>query len=160
MKLTKAMAALLLAGLAMPATGASCSATSAGIVLGIYTPNQAAPADSVGRVSVTCEKSVLDALPLTVPYSVEISRGGGASYAAREMSSGTNSLRYNLYLDPSRTTIWGDATGGTSSAAGALQLQSPLGSSAATHSFYGRVFAGQNLVPGSYADAIVITVVY
>ena len=151
---------LFLALLAMPAFGASCSVTATGVAFGSYIPNQAMPADSAGSMTIVCLKGVLDSLPLTVSYSIDMSRGSSVSYSPREMTSGANTLRYNLYRDALRLSIWGDTTGGTSNVTGALLLPAPLGSASVVHNVYSRIFAGQNAVPGIYADSIIVTVTY
>ena len=160
MKSFQIIAILFLAPLAMPVFGATCSLTATGVSFGTYIPNQAMPADSAGSMTIACVKGLLDTLPTTVSYSVDISRGRSSSYSPREMTSGANTLRYNLYRDASRLTIWGDTTGGTSNVTGALQLPAPLGSASVMHNVYSRIFAGQNAVPGIYADSIVVTVMY
>ena len=160
MKSFLTMPILFLALLAMPVFGATCSLTATGVSFGTYIPNQAMPADSAGSVTIVCLKGVLDTLPLTVTYSININRGSSSSYSPREMTSGANTLRYNLYRDASRLNVWGDTTGGTSNVTGALQLQAPLGSASVMHTVYSRIFASQNAVPGIYADSIVVTVAY
>ncbi len=160
MKSFRTMAILFLAPLAMPVFGATCSVTATGVSFGTYIPNQAMPADSAGSMTIACVKGLLDSLPLTVSYSVDIGRGSSVSYSPREMTSGANTLRYNLYRDTSRLSIWGDTTGGTSNVTAALQLPAPLGSASVMHNVYSRIFAGQNAVPGIYADSIVVTVAY
>lgn len=154
------MPILFLALLAMPVFGATCSVTATGVSFGSYIPNQAMPADSAGSMTIVCLKGVLDSLPTTVSYSIDISRGSSVSYSPREMTSGANTLRYNLYRDALRLSIWGDTTGGTSNITGALLLPAPLGSASVTHNVYSRIFAGQNAVPGIYADSIIVTVMY
>lgn len=145
---------------ALPATAATCSISTTGVSLGSYTPNQAAPADSAASLNVACTKSPLETGPLTVAYAVEISTGGSASFSPREMTSGRNTLRYNLYRDALRSTIWGDTTGGTANVTGSLQLQTSPGTASAVHTIYGRIFSSQNATPGVYADTIVITISY
>lgn len=143
-----------------PAIAATCNLATTGVALGVYTPNQAAPADSAASVSITCAKGALDILPLTVAYSVEISTGNSSTYSPREMTSGRNALRYNLYRDALRNSIWGDTTGGTANVTGSLQLQTSPGTASAVHTIYGRIFSSQNATPGVYADTIVITISY
>ena len=152
--------ALVFAMLTAPAFGASCNVSTTGISFGSYIPNQASALDSVGTVVVDCTKSAIDSLPMTVNYSLDISRGSGANYAPRTMSSGVHALNYNLYRDTLRSSVLGDGSGGTSSIAGALRLLSPQGTATGSHSFYGRIFAAQNLVPGTYTDALVVTINY
>jgi spore coat protein U-like protein len=151
---------LFIASLATPALAATCSASSSGVALGVYRPNQATPADSAGFVTVTCSRDVLETFPVTVNYSVDFSRGNSANYSPREMTSGTNKLQYNLYSDASRASVWGDTTGGTAHATGSIGLQSVMVPVSASHTVYGRIFSSQNAVPGNYADSIVVTIVY
>ena len=146
--------------LASPAFGASCNVATTGISFGSYIPNQTLPLDSVGTIVVDCTKAALDSLPMTVNYSLELGRGGGANYTPRTMSSGAHALNYNLYRDALRSSVLGDGSGGTSSMAGSLRLLMPQGAATGSHSFYGRIFAGQNLYPGAYADALVVTINY
>jgi spore coat protein U-like protein len=88
--------------------------------------------------------------------------GGGSTAAApaREchshravgpLSAG-NLLSYNLYLDPTRLTIWGDgsATTGTVSGTGIT----------GSYTVYGRIPARQNAVVGIYADIVTVTVAF
>lgn len=145
---------------ALPASAATCGVSTSGIAFGAYNPIQAVPVDSAGSIVVNCSKGTLDALPMTVNYSVDLSRGSSSSYASREMASSSRKLYYNLYRDALRITVWGDSSGGTVNVPGMLQLQAPLGTASGTHAIYGRIFGNQNAVPGAYADSIVVTVSY
>ncbi|MBB3047521.1 spore coat protein U-like protein [Litorivivens lipolytica] len=72
------------------------------------------------------------------------------------MSSGANSLNYNLYTDPTYLTVWGDGNGGTATVPGAIGvLLLPI-----DHVVYGRIPAGQNSAAGNYSDTISVTVTY
>lgn len=74
--------------------------------------------------------------------------------------SGSNPLSYNLYTNSSRTTIWGDGTGGTSIISRNFIL-GLLGSITLTNNVYGRLPAGQTTAAvGSYGDTITVTVNY
>ena len=77
---------------------------------------------------------------------------GSGTYAARAMTSGSHQLLYNLYLDASYVTIWGDGTAGT----GTLQDSTNKN----TYTIYGRIPALQNAWVGSYSDTIVVTITY
>jgi spore coat protein U-like protein len=81
---------------------------------------------------------------------VTISKGNSASYAARELRSGSDVLRYNLFLDPGRTQVWGDGTEASS-------VWYPPKKNAQT-TIWGRVPAAQDVAGGSYGDTLVITV--
>lgn len=158
---TVAVAVLLpLLTLALPASAATCSVSTSGIAFGAYNPIQAVPVDSAGSMIVSCTKGALDALPMTVNYTVDLSRGNSSSYASREMTSSSRKLYYDLYRDALRIAVWGDSSGGTVNVPGMLQLQAPLGTASGSHAIYGRIFGSQNAVPGAYADSIVVTVSY
>jgi spore coat protein U-like protein len=68
------------------------------------------------------------------------------------MSTGSDQLNYNLFVDASRVVVWGDGSGGSSTVA--------LTAAAADIPVYGRVPGGQNVPAGSYIDTIVVTVTY
>jgi spore coat protein U-like protein len=68
------------------------------------------------------------------------------------MMSAGNLLSYNLYLDPTRLTIWGDGSAGT----GTVNSTGITGSS----TVYGRIPARQNAVVGMYADVVIVTVTF
>ena len=160
MKLDRIVGVWIFALASLPAFGAMCTISANGMDLGIYTPNQALPVDSAGRITINCTKGALDTMPMSIPYTLELSRGGSPGFSPREMSSGGNRLRYNFYTDSQRLSIWGDGSGGTSAVNGSLQLQPSPGTASMSHSIYGRIFASQNAVPGGYADAVIVTVTY
>lgn len=67
-------------------------------------------------------------------------------------------LRYNLYLDPARTRVWGDGTAGS-----VWRLASPHPAFAHTRfvvPVYAAVTAAQNVPAGAYGDTIVVTLIY
>jgi spore coat protein U-like protein len=116
---------------------------ASGIAFGGYDPFVAPNVDSVGNISVTCD--------VATTYSIALSPGSG-SYDSRVMTSGIHELLYNLYIDATLTTVWGDGTG-HSATVGATQ-------STAHHIVYGRIPAGQNAHVGVYSDTIVITLTF
>jgi spore coat protein U-like protein len=68
------------------------------------------------------------------------------------MTSGIHQLFYNLYIDATLTTVWGDGAG-HSATVGATQ-------SVANHTVYGRIPAAQNAHVGVYNDTIVVTLTF
>jgi spore coat protein U-like protein len=92
-------------------------------------------------------------------YNVDLSRGASATYAARTMSNGTDTLTYNLYTDTTYATIWGDGTSSTARRAG-----TGAGFAATTTlTVAGRLQASTNTGPvgaGTYTDTIVASIVY
>jgi spore coat protein U-like protein len=59
---------------------------------------------------------------------------------------------YNLYVDATLITVWGDGTGQSATVSDTQ--------SAANYTVYGRIPAGQNAYVGVYSDTIVITVTF
>ena len=135
----------------------TCTVSAAGIAFGTYDPLSATGNAAVGSWTVTC--NAIGNGSATVAGTLTLSTGFSGSYAARAMKSGTNSLLYNIYLTPSYTQIIGDGSAGTyapsdSGTVTAGQIYQVNGS------MYGLIPASQDVPPGSYADAIVVTVTY
>ncbi|NTV94804.1 MAG: spore coat protein U domain-containing protein [Thiobacillus sp.] len=135
----------------------SCSvAVDSQVAFGTYNPLPGSAADAAGHFTVTCDLT----LGLLGTYTVGLSKGGSGSYAPRKMSSGANTLNYNLYTDAAHTSVWGDGTGGTSLVSDA-SLLTLLGHVVRHYDVYGRIQGSQQTArPGSYADTVVITVTY
>jgi spore coat protein U-like protein len=130
------------ASLAHPA---ACAMSTTGLNFGNYDVFSTLNDDITGTVSVNC--------PSGTAYSISLSSGFG-TFAARTMTSGTNLLNYNLYLDATRLTIWGDGSAGTG-------IVSGTGTGAAVGSpVYGRIPWGQNAFVGSYSDVVIVTVTF
>lgn len=106
------------------------------------------PRDSIGQVSFTCVPDVLLGVP--VSYSMAASPGNSANFNQRRLQAGAYALNYNLYLDPSRTVIFGDGSPGTSKSAG-------ICAAACVVPVYGRLLAGQTVPAGSYQDSVLVT---
>jgi len=70
------------------------------------------------------------------------------------MKSGTHALAYNLFLDATRLTIWGDGSAGTGTVSGVgtgANINTPV---------YGRIAARQNAFVGTYSDVITVTITF
>ncbi len=137
-----AVAALVAApGLASAAP--PCRVTVAGsLVFGTYDVFSATPLDTSVLVQLTC--------PAAQAPQVLISKGNSTTYAARELRAGTDALRYNLFLDPGFTRVWGDGTEGSSVWA------PPKGNAQTT--IWARVPGNQDAAAGAYSDTLVVTV--
>ena len=136
----------------------SCSVSVVGVNFGIYNPLSAAPTLANGQVSATC--SLLGRAASRVTITSTYSTGSSGSYAVRTLRSGSNLLNYNLYFDAALTQVRGDGTGGsqTGSASFTLNNRNPVQSTSSV--IYGRIPAGQDVVPGSYSDTIIVTIIY
>lgn len=140
---------VVLAGVLLPLLfprslqAADCSVGAQGVNFGAYDPAAFANLDSAGGIDVRCDASTA--------FSVALSTGSG-SFDARAMHAGGYVLLYNLYTSPSRTTVWGDGSGGSATVPG-----DGMGGSLTV---YGRIPARQNGHVGSYTDTVVVTLTF
>ena len=126
---------------------ASCTVVSATAINFGSMATIAANVDQTSTLTVNCSS--------TTPYTVSLGLGGGtgATVASRKMMSGANLVNYTLYRDALRTQLWG-TTIGTDTVAG-------TGTGAnQTLTIYGRVPAQAVPPPGTYNDAVTVTVTY
>jgi spore coat protein U-like protein len=115
------------------------------VAFGTYDPLQSGNLDATGMLRMKCS-------PVANNVSVRLDAGLSGSYQPRYMQSGPARLGYNLYLDASRTTIWGDGTSGTDYLfLNQLRRWRWI-------AIYGRSPLGQDVAPGSYADTVVVTI--
>jgi spore coat protein U-like protein len=150
---------LALCGLApaLPAHAASSAdcrvdTSSAQIAFGTYDPLSALPLDGAGTIDVICDKN-------NVAVRVELDRGGSGSYLPRQMRFGIQTLAYNLYVDSTRSVVFGNGGGGTQAGAG---MTSAIGGGEfrARVPVYGRIAPGLDAAFGSYSDSINVSVTF
>ncbi|MGI0490962.1 spore coat U domain-containing protein [Alkalinema pantanalense CENA528] len=138
-------------GMATPSFAVpSCSIESVvGVNFGAYDVFNSAPNDSTGSITYRCT----EVAPGTI--TIDISQGNSGSFATRQMRQGSDSLNYNFYLDPTRTTVWGDGSSGTSQ----YGPVAPGENVSTSIPVYGRIPAQQTSVPvGNYSDTVSITI--
>jgi spore coat protein U domain-containing protein, fimbrial subunit CupE1/2/3/6 len=122
-----------------------CTVGTTGINFGNYDVFSTLNDDITATIDVNC--------PNGTAYSILLSSGSG-TFGSRTLTAIGSVLGYNLYLDPTRLTIWGDGTGGTGTVSGigtGANVGTPV---------YGRIPAGQNVAVGSYTDLITVTVTF
>lgn len=146
--LAAAMAAALIVG----APADACTISATGVVFGTYDPRAAGPDDGTGSIDIACH-------PSDQSLTIALSTGGSGSFSARRMSSGPAQLDYNLYTGSSRTIVWGDGSGGTSTVTLTEGYVSG-GRRRFSADIFGRIPALQNVPAGSYVDTIVVTVTF
>lgn len=125
------------------ARSAGCTVSTSGLNFGTYDVFSPLNDDITATINVNC--------PTDTPYSIWLSSGSG-TFSSRALTNGSRILAYNLYLDPTHLTIWGDGSAGTGTFSG-----TGTGSNVATP-VYGRIPAAQNAWVGSYTDVVTITV--
>ena len=128
---------------------AKCTVAANPVAFGDIDTLDATPVLGAGSVDVTCTNGT------GWTATADVGGGAGATFAARRMTSASNTLTYTLYRDAARTQIWGDGTNSTftvtGSGSGALQ----------NFSVYGRMPGGQSSAPaGLYTDVVNVTITY
>lgn len=132
---------LVLAGAATGARAATCTGVSTvGLTFAAYDVFAALPNDTaVGSVTYNCN---------TTP-AVTISASFNGAQGPRQMIffpfGGPDLLQYDVFVDAARTVVWSSTAPQT------------LPSGARTIPFYGRIFAGQDVAVGTYADLLTVT---
>lgn len=157
---------LALAGGAFPATlpaATQCSSNDVSLSFGPYLSINAAPLDAQGNLVVTCTRSIAPGEISSAKVTISVALGpsqGSNSIQNRQMfrGGGADLLNYNVYLDTGRISVWGNSDG-VDTATQDLSIPNKATRSA-TFTFYGRVFPLQNITPGPYSDALLITVNY
>jgi spore coat protein U-like protein len=139
-------------------TVVNCTVSAGGIAFGIYNPLSGVSDASTGTLRVTCSGSGTGSA--TVTLNVTLSTGMSGTYATRKMFSGVNTLNYNIYWSTAYAQIMGDGTGGSFAGTAGPFTVPAGGSNFATGTMYGLIPASQDVVPGSYADMITVTVTY
>lgn len=128
------------------ARAASCRITATTVRFRNYNPLNLVPLNRSGRITVRCSGSGT--------FTAALSTGQSGSYNPRYMLSGTTPdlLDYNLYTDPSHTSIWGDGSGGS------VTVTHVFNNNRVSLTVYGQLPSQQNITPGNYADRITVTV--
>jgi spore coat protein U-like protein len=124
---------------------ANCTVTTVPVNFGNYDATTGAAVDQSGAVKLTCTKGT--------PATISLGLGGAPLAGQRTMAGGTPpaNLRYELYSDAGRVTVWNDTTGKVSMTAPDNTEQ--------TYAVYGRILSGQTTVSqGGYSDTVLATV--
>jgi spore coat protein U-like protein len=130
----------------------SCTISTTPVNFGTYDVFSMVPRDSTGTITVDCKNPEKKPLPVTV----SINQGSSGSFNPRQMTSPLGDrLNYYLFIDSSRSSIWGDGTGGSSTFIATVSKNAILNSTV-----YGRVPAGQNISVGTYTDTLTATVIW
>jgi spore coat protein U-like protein len=130
-----------------------CSISATSIAFGTYDVFSNIPVDSSGTISISCIKDVVKA-SLTIGPS---SASGTINPRKMKRSPGTDLLEYNIFVDVTRTVIFGDGAGGTT----VVNLKRPSGKPqpwSQNIDIYGRIPPGQDVSAGSYADSVTATI--
>jgi spore coat protein U-like protein len=142
-----AAAAMILLGAADRAWALGCVASATPIAFGTYQPLHPDDGVSVSTITYSCTG-------VKGRVRIGLSRGDSGNFARRVMHQGNHKLEYNLYMDASLVSIWGDGSGGSQ-----LYITSaPANNAPVTLTVYGRINARQDAHSGMYQDNIFVTI--
>ena len=124
----------------------NCTISTGALAFGAYDPvttNASADLTANGHVYVACTKGA--------SATIDLGNGGAADANSRKLTSGTDTLSYQLYRSDG-TTAWsaGSGTGGVTYNS-TTKTQSDL-------AVLGKVAGGQDVPAGAYTNTIVATV--
>jgi spore coat protein U-like protein len=144
-------AIILLIGLA-PGTAAAinCRVTVVPFAFGNYSPGDTVPLDVTGNIDVRCQGT-------PGSFLATLSTGTSGSFAERHMLSSPSIMLYNFYINPARTIVWGDGTGGSQPI---IRVKSRPGRQDFALPVYGRIPPAQSVSSGAYSDDIIVTIVF
>lgn len=118
---------------------AACKMTTDTLAFGSVRPD--ARADSVGRIRVTCTE--------TTGFEIRPTGGGGGRTLR---GAGSNGLRYDLYIDPNRSLLFGDGSNSSFVLVGFAGPGEPF-----ERTIYGRVRDSQRVPKGAYTDSLILS---
>jgi spore coat protein U-like protein len=121
----------------------ACTISATSVNFGTYNVFNGSDVDSTGTVTYRCNGAARN-------ITVGLTQGASATFNPRQMQKGAEVLSYNLFLDASRTNIWGDGTSGTA----VYSIGDPPNNTNVNLTVYGRVQAGQDVSAGSFSDTV------
>lgn len=121
----------------------ACTISATSVNFGTYNVFNGSDVDSTGTVTYRCNGSAHN-------ITVGLTQGASGIFNPRQMQKGAEVLSYNLFLDASRSTIWGDGTSGTS----LYSIGNPPNNTNVNLTVYGRVQAGQDVSAGPFSDTV------
>ncbi len=127
-----------------------CSLLTTPLNFGTYDPQAITDLDVSGAISLSCQFSFINfIMHLRLSQGLQPEAGSTAAAPLRQMTNGTDMLRYNLYTDTARADVWGDTFfTAVFPGFGPYPMNIPL---------HGRIPAGQNVSVGTYLDTVTAT---
>jgi len=127
-----------------------CTVETRPLSFGNYDPEASASLDALAQVIYTCDNQAKK-------IRIEMTTGVSNQFSPRHMVSGpVDSLAYNIYLDATHQTIWGQGLYGTD----VYYENNPPNGTPVVLRAYGRIFPRQNVAPGEYSDVLTVRVLF
>jgi spore coat protein U-like protein len=134
-----------------PPSASSCALSTRALDFGSYRVLSPAPNDTTGTIVISCQGGG----NRTVQIQIGPGTGGPVGSRALTRAGQPDKLNYQIYSDAARRVAWGDNTGGTRAVyvtiQGTARLNVPV---------YGRITPRQDVSAASYADSMLVTIVY
>jgi len=130
----------------------SCTIETRPLSFGNYEPEANADLDAVAQVIYTCDNQAKK-------IRIEMTTGQANQFNPyRRMSAGTGMdfLDYNVYLDATRQTVWGQGLYNTD----VYYENNPPNGTPVIVTAYGRIPARQDPAPGQYVDVLTVRVLF
>jgi len=140
---------LMAAGPTAPATP-FCTIETRPLSFGNFDPDADVAVDVVTQVIYTCNNQ-------SKKIRIEMTTGAANQFTPRYMvANALDRLEYNIYLDATRQTIWGQGLYGTD----VYYESNPPNGTPVIVPVYGRIFARQNPPPGQYVDVLTVRILF
>jgi spore coat protein U-like protein len=120
------------------------------LAFGTYTSSTRRPLDAVTFFAFTC-----NGVQIHDVVAIQISRSQDGGMLPRHMLGVDDAFEYNLYLNAGRSQVWGDGSMGTF----APQLH-PQDGRTMSLPIYARAAPGQHVRPGTYADTVIVSLIF
>ena len=152
-----------LAGVLPAHAATTCNGSNISLAFGPYDVASPTSFDTQTAMTISCTRT--NTPGDNSPGKVVVTVGVGASQTSGSIqnrqlgrSGGGAVLNYNVYLDAGRLSVWGNSPG-VDTASQTLNIPNK-GTRTATFTFFGRIFALQDVTPGFYNDSLLVTVNY
>jgi spore coat protein U-like protein len=154
--IARALALVVSLASASAQASTTCSAVMTNIQFGSSDPFTGWT-DVTATINYSCTiTSLLSSSKVRMCFSIGSGAQGTGSVYPRQMTSGSNSLLFNLYKDSSYSQIWGTRSDAYDSVNQDMQLGALIGSVTDSGSLtvYGRIPSGQtSVIPGAYTNS-------
>jgi spore coat protein U-like protein len=141
---------------AEPTKSKTCTIEVRPMSFGTYDPLAGSALNALGQVIYVCG-NLDDRGNDNKAIRIEMETGYSNQYITRVMTAGNNNyLEYNIYLDSTHTTIWGNGTNNTD----VYVDTKPPNKTPVTVPAFGRIRALQDVPVGQYVDSLIVRVVF
>jgi spore coat protein U-like protein len=135
-----------------------CTIETRPLSFGTYDPLAGTALDAIGQIIYTCGNGTGSSTQeSSKAIRIQMDRGYSNSYGDRGMAGPSfDTLLYNIYLDATHRTIWGDGTNGTDYY---YDAHPPNGAPVIVPA-YGRIRSLQDVEAGQYADNVPVRILF